>query len=181
MIRNVARMMLVGAALVAGCAGTPRTQAKRTQLENQAAEAKEAMLNKDPSVQSLLDQSAGYIIFPEVKEGGFIVGGAGAEGVVYEGGRPVGYAELSRASVGAQIGGQKYAELVAVRDKFTLDKMKAGNLDLGGQASAVILRAGAATSTNFSDKGIAVVMDPIGGAMVNASISGQRIKTTTRM
>ena len=178
MIRNVARLMLVGAAVVAGCAGTPRTQAKRSQLEGQAAEAKEAMLNKDPSVRSLLDQSAGYIIFPEVKEGGFIVGGAGAEGVVYENGRPAGYATLSRASVGAQIGGQKYAELVAVRDRFTLDKIKAGDLDLGAQASAVILKAGAATATNFSDKGIAVVIDPIGGAMVNASISGQRIKTT---
>ncbi|HEX6837908.1 MAG TPA: hypothetical protein VF334_15120 [Polyangia bacterium] len=178
MIRNVARLMLVGAAVVAGCAATPRTQAKRSELEGQAAEAKEAMLNKDPSVRPLLDQSAGYIVFPEVKEGGFVVGGAGAQGVVYEQGRPVGFATLSRASVGAQIGGQKYAELVAVRDRFVLDKMKAGNLDLGGQASAVILRAGAATATNFSDKGIAVVIDPIGGAMVNASISGQRIKTT---
>ena len=178
MIRNVARLMLVGAAVVAGCAGTPRTQAKRTQLENQAAEAKEAMLNKDPSVRPLLNQSAGYIIFPEVKEGGFIVGGAGAEGVVYQNGRPVGYATLSRASLGAQIGGQKYAELVAVRDPFTLDKMKAGDLDLGAQASATILRAGAASATNFGDKGIAVVIDPIGGAMVNASLTGQRIKTT---
>ena len=85
---------------------------------------------------------------------------------------------MSRVSVGAQVGGQKYAELIAVRDKFTFDKMKAGDFDLGGQASAVILRAGAATATNFSDKGIAVVMDPIGGAMVNASVSGQRIKAT---
>ena len=178
---KVARLMLVGAAVVAGCAGTPRTQAKRTELERDAAQAQEAMLNKDPSVRSLIDQSAGYIVFPEVKEGGFIVGGAGAEGVVYERGRPVGYAELSRASVGAQIGGQKYAELVAVRDKFALDKMKSGDLDLGGQASAVILKAGAATATNFGEKGVAVVIDPIGGAMVNASVSGQRIKTTTRM
>ncbi|HEX9102010.1 MAG TPA: hypothetical protein VF997_07400 [Polyangia bacterium] len=170
--------MLVGAALVAGCAGTPRTQAKRTLLDNQAAEAREAMLAKDPSVRPLLDQSAGYIVFPEVKEGGFIVGGAGAEGVVYERGRPVGYAELSRASIGAQIGGQKYAELVAIRDKFTLDKMKAGEMDVGAQASAVILRAGTATATTFGEKGVAVVIDPIGGAMVNASVSGQRIKTT---
>ena len=178
MTNTVARLMLVGAALVAGCASTPRTQAKRMDLERAAAQAQEAMLNKDPALRSLLDQSAGYIVFPEVKEGGFIVGGAGAEGVIYEQGRPVGYATLSRASVGAQIGGQKYAELVAARDKFTLDKIKSGNLDLGGQASAVILKAGAATATNFGQKGVAVVVDPIGGAMVSASISGQRIKAT---
>jgi lipid-binding SYLF domain-containing protein len=170
--------MLVGAALVAGCASAPKTHSERTQLDEQAARAKEAMLEKDPSVQSLLDQSAGYIVFPEVKEGGFIVGGAGAQGVVYQQGRPVGYARLSRASVGAQIGGQKYAELVAVRDQFTLDKMRAGDTDIGGQASAVILRAGAATASSFGEKGVAVVIDPIGGAMVSASITGQRIKMT---
>lgn len=178
MQRTVARLMFVIAALATACASTPRTRSAKRELDEQAMQAKEAMLAKDPSVRSLIDQSAGYIVFPEVKEGGFIVGGAGAQGVIFENGQPVGYASLSRASVGAQIGGQKYAELVAVRDKFTLDKMKAGTMDLGGQASAVILRAGVATRTNFSDKGIAVVMDPIGGAMVNASISGQRIKAT---
>jgi lipid-binding SYLF domain-containing protein len=178
MTNTVARLMLVGVAVVAGCASTPRTQAKRTELHNQAAEAKEAMLSKDPGVRSLLDQSAGYIVFPEVKEGGFIVGGAGAEGVVFEHGRPTGYAKLSRASVGAQVGGQKYAELVAVRDRYTLDKMKAGDMDFGGRASATILKAGAATATTFGDNGVAVVIDPIGGAMVNASVSGQRIKVT---
>jgi lipid-binding SYLF domain-containing protein len=177
MLRTVSRLLLVCAALVAACASTPKTQAKRTQLDSDAAEAKQAMIKKDPGLRALLDQSAGYIVFPEVKEGGFIVGGAGAQGVLYERGRQVGYASLSRASVGAQIGGQKYAELVAVRDQATLDKMKQGNMDLGAQASAVILRAGAATAT-YSDKGVAVVIDPIGGAMVNASVSGQRIKTT---
>jgi lipid-binding SYLF domain-containing protein len=178
MLRTVARLALVAAALVAGCASTPKTQAKRMELERSAAQAKEAMITKDPTIRPLLRQSAGYIVFPVVKEGGFIVGGASADGVVYERGQPVGYAQLSRASFGAQIGGQKYAELVAVRDKFTLDRMKAGNVDLGGQASAVILRAGTGTATSFGDNGIAVVMNPIGGAMVNASLTGQRIKTT---
>jgi lipid-binding SYLF domain-containing protein len=178
MTNTVARLMLVGVAVVAGCASTPKTQAKRTELHEEAAATKEAMLAKNASLQSLLDQSAGYIVFPEVKEGGFIVGGAGAQGVVYEHGRPTGIAKLTRASVGAQIGGQKYAELVAVRDRYTLDKMKAGDLDFGGQASAVILSEGAATATNFGANGVAVVIDPIGGAMVNASVTGQRIKVT---
>ncbi len=178
MVRSVARLMLVGVAVIAGCASTPKTQAKRTQLEQEAAQAKEAMLNKDPSVRPLLDQSVGYIVFPEVKEGGFIVGGAGDNGVIYENGRPVGFAQLSRVMLGAVAGGQKYAELVAVRDRFTLDKMKSGDLDFGAQASVVILRAGAATATNFGANGVAVVIDPIGGAMVNASVSGQRIKAT---
>ena len=64
---------------------------------------------------------------------------AGGRGVIYEQGRQVGFAKLSEASVGAQVGGQKFAELVIVRDQFTLDKLKAGTFDFGAQAQAVIL------------------------------------------
>jgi lipid-binding SYLF domain-containing protein len=181
MVRTISRITFIAAALLAAaCSHTPRTQAQKQDLERNAFQAKEAMLNKDPSLRSLLDQSAGYIVFPEVKEGGFIVGGAGAQGVIFEQGQVTGYATLSRASIGAQVGGQKYAELIAVRDRDTLIKMKSGDTDLSGQASAVMLKSGAAAGANFSDKGVAVVMDPISGAMVNASIAGQRIQGTSK-
>jgi lipid-binding SYLF domain-containing protein len=181
MVSRIGRVILLGAAVAAGCATAPKTQEKRTQLQNQAEQAKATMLMKDPSVGALLDQSAGYIVFPEVREGGFIAGGAGAKGVVYQYGRPVGFANLSRVSFGAQIGGQTYAEFVIIRDPDTLEKMKTGDLDVGGQASAVIIRAGAASAANFSERGVAVVIDPIGGAMVNLSVAGQRIRTTTKL
>jgi len=177
MVRTVGRIIVV-AILAAGCATAPKTHAERSQLEIDASHTLQAMLAKDPAIQPLLDQGAGYLIFPEVKQGGFVVGGAGGKGVVYEHGRMVGFANLSQASVGAQIGGQKYAELVVIRDKFTLDKIKAGDFDLGAQASAVILKEGAASATRFGEKGVAVVVDPKGGAMLNVSLTGQRIKST---
>jgi lipid-binding SYLF domain-containing protein len=168
----------MAAALVAGCAHGPRTQARKMELEQSAAQAKQAMLNKDPSIRSLLAQSAGYIVCPSVKEGGFVVGGAGAQCVIYQNGNVTGYATLSRVSAGALVGGQSYAELIAVRDKPTFEKVKGGDLDLGGQASATILKAGVGTAANFSKNGVAVVMDPTGGAMLNASVAGQRIQQT---
>jgi lipid-binding SYLF domain-containing protein len=177
MSRTLERLIVVSA-LVAGCASVPKSQVKRTELETEAAQALQEMVAKDPGLPSLLDQAAGYIVFPEVKQGGFVVGGAGGKGVVYEHGQPVGFADLSQASVGAQVGGQKFAELIVVRDKFTLDKIKAGSLDVGGQASAVILKEGAGTATRFGANGVAVVVNPKGGAMVNVSITGQRIKAT---
>lgn len=177
MSRTLERLILVSA-LVAGCANVPKSQSKRTVLEMEAAQTVQQMLAKDPALQSLLDQAAGHIVFPEVRQGGFVVGGASGRGVIYEHGRQVGYAELSQASVGAQVGGQKYAELIVVRDKSTLDNLKAGSLDVGAQASAVILRQGRGTATSFGPNGVAVVIDPKGGAMVSASITGQRIKAT---
>jgi lipid-binding SYLF domain-containing protein len=178
MLRILGQLVIVGALAVGGCASAPKSASARSELEMDAARAKQAMLTKDPALHSLLDQAAGYIVFPEVKQGGFVVGAANGKGVVYEKGRFVGYANLTEASVGAQVGGQKFAEMVIVRDRFTLDKIKSGSLDVGAQASAVIIRQGVAAATQFGNNGVAVVIDPLGGAMVNASVSGQRIKTT---
>jgi lipid-binding SYLF domain-containing protein len=177
MAKTLGRLILA-AALVGGCATAPKTHDERSQLEQEARDALQAMQAKDRSLGPLLDQAAGYIVFPEVKAGGFVVGGAGGRGVIFERGRIVGFAQMSQAAVGALIGGQKYAELIVVRDRFTLDKIKAGNFDFGAQASAVIVKAGAATATRFGENGVAVVVDPRGGAMVNLSLTGQRIKAT---
>jgi lipid-binding SYLF domain-containing protein len=136
------------------------------------------MTSQDPSLRPLLDQAVGYVVFPEIKQGGAIVGGAGGKGVVYEHGVPTGYAELSQASIGAQIGGQTFAELVIVRDAAMLQQLKQGKFEVGGQASATMLRAGAASATEFNEKGLAVVVMPHGGAMLNLSLTGQRIRMT---
>jgi lipid-binding SYLF domain-containing protein len=149
---------------------------KPTQLERAAIHAKQSMVAKEPSLQALLDEAAGYIVFPQVKQGGFIFGGAKAHGVVYHRGQFVGFAQMRQASVGAQVGAQRFAELVIVRDQATLDRITSGALDLGGQATAVILRHGATAATRFGENGVAVVINPIRGAMAGVSVSGQRIR-----
>jgi lipid-binding SYLF domain-containing protein len=101
------------------------------------------------------------------------VGGAYGRGVVYEQGRHVGYSDLSQASLGLQAGGQTFSELIVFEDKGALDRFKTGSLDFGADASAVVLESGVATNASFAD-GIAVVVRPIAGAMVEASIGGQK-------
>jgi lipid-binding SYLF domain-containing protein len=176
MARTVARLV-VAVALVAGCASAPKTVAQKSQLERDSEAALQAMRVKDPTLGSLLAQAAGYIVFPDVKQGGFVVGGAGGRGVIYENGVRTGFADLRQASVGAQIGGQRFAQLVIVRDRAQLDRIKAGKFDFGGQASATILKAGAAAAT-FGPNGVAVVVDVTRGAMLNLSLTGQRIRAT---
>jgi lipid-binding SYLF domain-containing protein len=176
-MQRAIRHLIIVCALVAGCAGVPKSQAARDQLKSDATATQQKFLEKDPSLQAMLDRSAGHIVFPEISQGGFVVGGAGGKGVIFENGAPTGYAELSQASIGAQVGGQKYSEMVILEDKATLDRVKSGKFDMGGEASAVIARQGAAAGASFKN-GVAVVINPLGGAMVSASITGQKIKTT---
>ena len=167
---------IVTGALLAfsACATAPKSTEDRQELSNDARAALTKMINKDPSLNGLLAQSAGYAVFPEIGKGGFIVGGAYGRGILYERGRATGYVELNQGSLGAQIGAQTFTELIVFKDRWNVEKLKGGDFSMGGNASAVILRSGAGATTNFVD-GVAVIVEPRGGAMAELSLSGQKI------
>ena len=133
------------------------------------------MTKEDAGLQSFLDKSYGYVIFPKVGKGGLIAGGAYGRGVVYEQGRMIGYADLTQATVGLQAGGQTYSEVVAFENNEALDRFKQNKLDFSANASAVILKSGAAAAAKYQD-GVAVFVMPRAGAMVEASIGGQKFE-----
>jgi lipid-binding SYLF domain-containing protein len=84
------------------------------------------------------------------------------------------YSDLSQASVSLQAGGQTFSELLVFESKDALDRFKAGQFNFAADASAVVLESGVATNAHFID-GVAVVVRPAGGAMVEASFGGQKL------
>ena len=157
-----------------GCATAPKSHAERQSLVAESDAAVQSMVAKDASLRDFLDRAYGYAIFPNIGKAGAIVGGASGRGIVYEQGRPVGYVQLNQASVGAQLGGQTYSELIAFQNDAALNRIKAGDFDMGADVSAVALKAGAAGTAHF-EGGMAVFVQPKGGLMAEASIKGQKI------
>src|SRR5206468_8471628 len=100
-------------------------------------------------------------------------GAAYGRGTVYEGGKQIGYADMSQGSVGAQIGGETYSELIVFQTPEALFKFKNNNFTFGANATAVALSAGAAAGTEFKD-GSAIFMETKGGLMADASLAGQK-------
>jgi lipid-binding SYLF domain-containing protein len=172
-ITCMALILTVVAGLLVGCATAPASRAEQDALVAEAGSSLKQMRGEDPAVGDLVRRGYGYAVFPKVTKGGLGVGGAYGRGVVYEQGRHVGYSDLSQASLGLQAGGQTFSELIVFEDKGALDRFKTGSLDFGADASAVVLESGVATNASFAD-GIAVVVRPIAGAMVEASIGGQK-------
>jgi len=162
---------------VLGCAHTPTQPGARADLINAARRTLAQMEAKDPTLRPLIDSAAGYIVFPTAGEGGFLISGGGGTGVMFENGQPVHFAEMRRVSAGAVAGGQRYSQVVVIKDRDALQALKNGRYDFGANASAVIVRTGAAASASF-DKGVAVFIDAKRGAMVNASLTGTRIRLT---
>jgi len=165
--------------LSAACAGTPKTQHESSNFDSRARATLDTMKQKDPALQKMIGQSHGYIVFPQVGKGGFIAGGAHGNGVVYERGRKVGYAELNQASIGAQVGGETFAELILLQTPQALEKVKRDQFAFGAKASAVAITKGAAAGARFKD-GVAVFIMPEGGLMVDVSVNGQKIRFEPR-
>jgi lipid-binding SYLF domain-containing protein len=172
---RIAAALTVSALILGGCSGSPepKSEAAKHSMTREVDAALTKLQEADPGLEAFLENAHGYAIFPSVGKGGAVVGGAYGKGEVYEQGNLIGYASLTQASIGAQLGGQTFSEIIAFETPAALERFKEGNYTPAANASAVALKAGAAAGTTFKD-GVAIFTKPEGGAMFEASIGGQK-------
>lgn len=142
-----------------------------------------------PATVSFFKNAYGYAIFPTIGKGAVGVGGAYGEGRVYKGSTYTGDVSMVQLSIGWQLGGQTYSELIFFEDKAALDKFTQGNFAFDAQASAVAIAVGAGAqagsegaSANAVDKqskaayvnGTTVFSMQKGGLMYEAVLGGQK-------
>ncbi len=160
--------------LVSGCSTGSVGKAEGDALVKQAQASRQEWNKVDPQFEAFAKKGYGFAFFPEITKGGFVVGGAHGQGVVYEKGQHIGYAELTQMSVGFQAGFQDYSQLIVFENQPAMDRFKRNEIDFGANASAVVADKGAAMGAQFVD-GVAVFVRPTGGAMAEASLGGQQI------
>ena len=69
-----------------------------------------------------LEKAAGYVVFPDVKEAGMFFGGKYGEGALRVDGKTKGYYSITSASIGMQMGAQKYSLIIALTTPKALKK-----------------------------------------------------------
>ncbi len=169
------RTIALLAALFAGCATAPATRAEKESLQTSARATLDEMIARNPAIQDIIRNAPGYAVFPSIGKGGVLVGGAHGQGILYEHGVPTGYVAVEQASIGAQLGGQTFAQLLVLHTPQQIADVKAGRFTAGANLGVVVLSQSANTQTNFNPNASLFVM-PRGGLMVDVSVSGQRIK-----
>ena len=127
---------------------------------------------KDPSLKRFFDAAEGWAVYPTIGKGGWVVGGAYGEGVVYQKGEVIGFTDVKQVSVGLQFGGQAYSELIFFRDEQALQRFKSEKLEFDAQVSAVVADRGAAANADYH-AGVAIFTLTKGGLMAEASVGGQ--------
>ena len=143
------------------------------EMQLDAAKAILDVKKADPGIEKFFNESAGYAVFPTVGKGGIGIGGAHGKGLVIVNDKVIGKTSLSQVTVGLQLGGQKYSQFIFFKDDVALGHFKRGNYEMGAQASAVAVTAGASADADY-DKGVAVFTNVGGGLMAEASVGGQK-------
>src|SRR3954471_7506434 len=144
-------------------------------IEKDVAATLKRLEAKDPGLKNLLKKGYGYAVCPSVGKAAVVIGGAYGRGAVYEQGKLVGFATIGQTTIGVQIGGDTFSEVVVFESKESLDRFKKGRMAFAANASAVLVKAGAAGTANF-EKGVAVFAYASGGMLLEAAIGGQKFK-----
>ncbi len=145
-------------------------------------------------VVSKIHKSAyGYAVFPTIGKGGFGIGAAHGSGRVYRGGKKTGNVSMTQISIGLQLGGQAYRQVIYLQDKRAFDEFTSGEFEFGAQAEAIAITssAGASAGTEGTSasanatqsetkyhKGMIVFTMGKGGLMYQAAIGGQKYDYT---
>jgi lipid-binding SYLF domain-containing protein len=143
--------------------------------------------------------SVGYAVFPTIGKGGVGLGGAYGKGRVYHHGKVIGDVSMTQVSVGFQLGGEAFSEIIFFENEDTLKKFTSGNFEFGAEAQAVAITAAAgakasttgasaaasatankATTAGSYHDGMATFTVMKGGLMYEASLGGQKFNYKAR-
>lgn len=138
--------------------------------------------------------SYGAAVFPTIGRGGVGIGGAHGRGWVFRGSKLTGESRMTQVTIGWQLGGQAYSQIIFFEDKAAYEDFIRGNFELGAQASAVALTASASAHADTAGgasagasggtsgaqvrrnyvNGMAIFTVAKGGLMYEASVGGQK-------
>jgi hypothetical protein len=142
-------------------------------IQESAAATLKRLEENDRGLGSMLKKAYGYAVFPAVGKASLVVGGAYGRGAVFEKGKFIGYATLSQLTLGVQLGGDTFTEVLVFKDKGALDQLKKGKMAFAANASAVLVKAGKAAAKGFPN-GVTALTYTRGGELLELAIGGQK-------
>lgn len=157
-----------------------------------------SVFNRSDQVKPYVQNAYGYAVFPTIGKGAVVIGGAYGRGQVYRQGVATGSSALVKMSIGFQLGGQAFSEVIFFQDQRAFEEFTLGSFEFDASASAVAVTAGAQARAGTSGltagasagpsmgaqadvaytKGVAVFVHTKGGFMYEAAIGGQKFTYT---
>merc|ERR1712008_537485 len=154
-------------------------------------------------LKGYFESSYGFVVFEKIAKGGMGLGGAFGMGNVYVNNMDgtqtlVGYSDMVQISVGIQLGGQVFSQIIFFQNQMDYERFTRGSFEFGADAQVVALTASAKLSASTMGnqppaygikpadqstigkedltyaKGLAVFSVPLTGLMYEATVAGQK-------
>ncbi|MDQ7976209.1 YSC84-related protein [Paraburkholderia sp. SARCC-3016] len=145
-------MLAAGGLVMAGCTTTGQSSANSTAGNSD----KRAAINHDVDAtlsrlyttvngsRELVSKARGVLVFPQVVQAGFVVGGQYGQGALRVGGRTQGYYSTAAGSFGLQAGAQSKAIIFCFMTEQALaDFRNRDGWAVGGDATVAVVKIGA--------------------------------------
>ena len=149
------------------------------EIDNDANEALMVFYKEVNGGKKFLDNAKGYVVFPDVKEAGFFLGGRYGEGALRVNGVSKGYYSITSASMGMQMGAQQYSLIIAITSDAALKNfMRDDDWESEVDVNIVVADYNAeeeADDVDFGSDMVGFVFDSE-GLMANFSFEGTRFE-----
>lgn len=147
-----------------------------------------------PATAKFFKHSYGYVVFPAISKAAYVVGGSYGIGQVYRSGKVMGKSSVISGSIGFQIGGEVFSEIIFFKDKKAYNEFTSGNFEFGANVQAVAITAGVQAQAGTTGANVGASIGPkigaqaendyvdgsapfvhtTGGLMVGVSVGGQK-------
>ncbi|WP_373029762.1 YSC84-related protein [Sulfurovum sp.] len=152
------------------------------EIDNDANEALMVFYKEVNGGKKFLDNAKGYVVFPDVKEAGFFIGGKYGEGALRVNGVTKGYYSITSASMGMQMGAQQYSLIIALTTDDALNTfMRDDDWETELDVNIAVAEYNAeeeADDVDFGSNMVGFVFDSK-GMMGNFSFEGTRFERIT--
>lgn len=131
-----------------------------------------------PAAKALNEKAIAVLVFPKITKAGLGIGGQYGEGVLWQGGKAVGYYSTAGLSYGLQAGGQQYGYAMFFMRESALNALtSAEGFEVGVGPSVVVVDEGMAktTTTKTMQDDIYAFIFSQKGLMAGLGLQGNKI------
>jgi lipid-binding SYLF domain-containing protein len=175
---QMAAVMGVGVLLAA-----PAWAETAAEIDAGVQAARDACAADIAGCEAAAEKAQGMLVFPKVTKGAIGVGGSYGEGALIVDDRTQGYYSTAAASIGLQLGGETYSQIIMFTTPEALaDFRNSSGWEVGANAKVAMIDQGKAADVNslIADNPVVAFIFGQKGLMGDLSVQGSKITKLDR-
>lgn len=180
-LAQIAAMVGVGVLLAA-----PAWAETAAEIDAGVEAARDKCAADVPGCETAAEKAQGMLVFPEVTKGAIGIGGSYGEGALIVDDRNAGYYSTAAASIGLQLGGETYSQIIMFMTPAALENFRnSSGWEVGANAKVTMIDQGKAADINAiiadnADNPVVAFVFGQQGLMGDLSVEGAKITKLDR-